>query len=115
MPYCELEPLGVVWWERRRGIATVILHEAANRVRKMFSKCTGMLGGDQEFYHGIGYKKKAEIARYLWKVEAFISWERESFDKDYVKEVQAIFEHYTKIIQSGTSLILDMDLLRRLI
>lgn len=34
MPYCELEPLGVVWWERRKGIATAILHEAANRVKK---------------------------------------------------------------------------------
>ena len=31
MPYCELEPLGVVRWERRKGIAAAILHEAANR------------------------------------------------------------------------------------
>jgi predicted N-acetyltransferase YhbS len=59
MPYCELEPLGVVWWERRKGIATAILHEAANRVKNMFQNCGGMLGGNQEFYRRIGYEKKA--------------------------------------------------------
>lgn len=87
MPYCELEPLGVVWWERRRGIATAILHEAANRAREIFPKCTGMLGGDQAFYNSIGYEKKAEIPIYHWELEVFISWEKESFDKNYVKEV----------------------------
>lgn len=47
MPYCELEPLGAVWWEKRKGIATAILHEAANRVQLMFPECSGMLGGNQ--------------------------------------------------------------------
>lgn len=87
MPYCELEPLGVVWWERRKGIATAILHEAANRVQAMFPECKGMLGGDQPFYHKIGYEKKAFIPQYKWEIEVFISWEKESFDKDYAKEV----------------------------
>lgn len=87
MPYCELEPLGVVWWERRKGIATAILHEAANRVKAMFPQCTGMLGGDQPFYNKIGYEKKASVPLYHWELEVFISWEKESYDKDYAKEV----------------------------
>jgi predicted N-acetyltransferase YhbS len=44
MPYAELEPLGVVWWERRKGIASALIHEAANRVRKL-GNCSGMTGG----------------------------------------------------------------------
>ena len=87
MPYCELEPMGVVWWERRKGIATAILHEAANRVQSMFPECTGMLGGDQPFYHKIGYVRKAYIPQYHWELEVYISWEKESYDKDYAKEV----------------------------
>lgn len=87
MPYCELEPLGVVWWERRKGIASAILHEAANRVKVMFPECTGMLGGNQTFYQRIGYEKKAVIPSYHWELEIFISWEQESYDKDYAKEV----------------------------
>ncbi|MGF7146275.1 putative N-acetyltransferase YhbS [Anaerotaenia torta] len=87
MPYCELEPLAVVWWERRKGIATAILHEAANRVKEIFPECTGMLGGDQTFYQKIGYEKKASIHRYHWELEVFISWIKESYDKDYAKEV----------------------------
>lgn len=87
MPYCELEPLGVVWWERRKGIATAILHEAANRVQRMFPNCTGMLGGNQTFYEKIGYEKKAFVPVYHWELEVIISWEKESFNKDYAKEV----------------------------
>ncbi len=87
MPYCELEPMGVVWWERRKGIATAILHEAANRVQTMFPECKGMLGGNQPFYRKIGYELKATIPVYHWELEVFISWEKESYDKDYAKEV----------------------------
>jgi len=87
MPYCELEPLAVVWWERRKGIGTALLHEAANRVIKLFPQCKGMLGGDQPFYTRIGYEKKAEVAQYHWELEVYISWEKESFDKNYAKEV----------------------------
>lgn len=50
MPYCELEPLGVVWWERRKGIATALLHELSNRIRKADPQCGGMTGGSQPFY-----------------------------------------------------------------
>ncbi len=87
MPYCELEPLAVVWWERRKGIGRAILHELANRVMGKFSDCTGMLGGDQDFYTRIGYEKKSETIRYHWELDVVISWEKESFDKDYAKEV----------------------------
>ncbi len=87
MPYCELEPLAVVWWERRKGIASAILHEAANRVQAMFPNCKGMLGGSQPFYRKIGYEKKASIPIYHWELEVFISWEKESYDKNYAKEV----------------------------
>lgn len=87
MPFCELEPLAVVWWERRKGIATAILHEAANRVQAMFPECKGMLGGDQPFYKRIGYEQKARVPQYHWELEVFISWEKESYDKDYAKEV----------------------------
>lgn len=87
MPYCELEPLGVVWWERRKGIATAILHETANRVQLMFPKCTGMLGGNQTFYKRIGYEKNVLIPLYHWELEVFISWEKESYNKNYAKEV----------------------------
>jgi predicted N-acetyltransferase YhbS len=87
MPYCELEPLAVVWWERRKGIATAVLHEAANRVKQLYPKCKGMLGGNQTFYHKIGYEKKATIPLYHWELEVIISWEKESYDKNYAKEV----------------------------
>lgn|GEM_PF-1252169 len=53
----------------------------------MFPNCNGMLGGNQEFYRRIGYEKKAYIPKYHWGLEVFISWEKESYDKDYAKEV----------------------------
>ncbi len=86
LPYCELEPLAVSWWERRKGIGTAILHEAANRVMRLDPACTGMLGGDQEFYARIGYEKKAETPRYHWEIDVVISWEKESFDRRYDQE-----------------------------
>lgn len=46
-----------------------------------------MLGGDQNFYERIGYEKKAEVLRYNWELEVIISWEKESFDKNYAAEV----------------------------
>ena len=89
MPYCELEPLAVVWWERRKGLGTTLLHELANRVMRLFPNCTGMLGGDQSFYSRIGYETVSQTPRWHWETDVIISWERESFDKDYKSEVQA--------------------------
>ncbi|ERI93405.1 acetyltransferase, GNAT family [Clostridiales bacterium oral taxon 876 str. F0540] len=66
MPYCELEPLGVVWWARRKGIARALIYEAANRVMKMFPKCIGMLGGDQQFYWDLGFKVETIHETWDW-------------------------------------------------
>lgn len=89
MPYCELEPLAVVWWERRKGLGTTLLHELSNRVMRLFPDCTGMLGGDQPFYSRIGYETVCQTPRWHWETDVYISWEKESFDKDYKAEVQA--------------------------
>ncbi|MBQ6995027.1 MAG: GNAT family N-acetyltransferase [Lachnospiraceae bacterium] len=83
MEYCELEPLAVCWWERRKGIATALMHELSNRVKEMYPSCKGMEGGDQTFYTSIGYEKIAEIDKYHWEAEIIISWEQESADKKY--------------------------------
>lgn len=83
MPYCELEPLGVVWWERRKGIATAILHEAANRVLDMYPDCKGMTGGDQIFYPSIGFEKKESYRIYQWVRDIYISWDKRSQNKKY--------------------------------
>lgn len=78
MPYCELEPLGVAWWERRKGLATAILYEAANRVKKLFPQCKGMTGGDQIFYEKIGFVEKARYEQYKWQTEIYPSWDKRS-------------------------------------
>lgn len=78
MPYCELEPLGVAWWERRKGLATAILYEAANRVKKLFPQCKGMTGGDQIFYEKIGFIEKARYEQYKWQTEIYPSWDKRS-------------------------------------
>ncbi len=87
MPYCELEPLGVAWWERRKGIASALLHEAANRVKRDYPKCQGMKGGDQQFYQKIGYKNQEVIPCYHWELKIYISWEKESYERDYAREM----------------------------
>lgn len=43
LPFCELEPLAVVWWHRRSGLAKALLHEGANRVMAL-GPCRGMRG-----------------------------------------------------------------------
>ena len=58
IPYCELEPLGVAWWCRRKGIARALIYEAANRVRAQ-GPCRALLGGDQAFYWDLGFEVKA--------------------------------------------------------
>lgn len=86
MPYCELEPLGVVWWERRKGIATALLYELSNRVMKQYPQCRGMLGSTQEFYQRTGYRKMAETGCYHWEIEVFPSWVKESAERRYGRE-----------------------------
>lgn len=83
MPYCELEPLCVAWWERRKGLATQILNEASNRVMKKYNNCKGMTGGDQEFYEKIGFESKGTTEAYRWEVDVYPSWDAKSKDIDY--------------------------------
>ena len=53
----------------------------------MYPDCNGKLGGNQTFYKKIGYEKKATVPLYHWEVDVIISWDKESFDKDYKGEV----------------------------
>ncbi|ADL52954.1 GNAT family N-acetyltransferase [Clostridium cellulovorans] len=66
MPYCELEPLGVVWWSRRKGVARALIYEAANRIMKIAPSCRGMLGGDQQFYWDLGFKVETTYETWDW-------------------------------------------------
>lgn len=86
MPYCEMEPLAVVWWERRKGIATALIHEATNRILDRYPACMGITGGDQEFYKRMGFEKRGSSKKYCWDAEIFISWEKESLEHEYEKE-----------------------------
>lgn len=83
MPYCELEPLGVAWWERRKGLASAILHEAANRVKERYPSCSGMTGGDQPFYEKIGFEQKASFEQFRWQMQVYPSWDKRSEKAKY--------------------------------
>jgi predicted N-acetyltransferase YhbS len=78
MPYCELEPLGVAFWERRKGLARALLNEASNRVMTKYSNCTGMLGGDQPFYLALEYNVTDIIPAYRFEIEVYPSWDNRS-------------------------------------
>ncbi|GEM_PF-397246 len=78
MPYCELEPLGVAFWERRKGLATAILNEASNRVLEKYPDCKGMTGGDQPFYEATGYYVTDHIPTYRYDMEIYPSWDERS-------------------------------------
>lgn len=78
MSYCELEPLGVAFWERRKGLASALLNEASNRIMKKYSNCTGMLGGNQPFYSALGYNVTDIIPAYRFEIEVYPSWDNRS-------------------------------------
>lgn len=67
MEYCELEPLGVAWWCRRKGIGSALIHELSNRTMKKYPSCRGMLGGYSQFYYDIGFKKVTENEIWKWE------------------------------------------------
>jgi predicted N-acetyltransferase YhbS len=87
LPYCELEPMGVTWWNRRRGIGSALIREAARRVLAIDPHCRGMLGGDQTFYSSIGFACAQETPTHHWELEVIISWEAESLNQDYAGRV----------------------------
>ncbi len=78
MTYCELEPLGVAFWERRKGLATAILNELSNRVKARYPQCKGMLGGDQPFYLALGYQVTDVYSAYRIEMEVYPSWDTRS-------------------------------------
>lgn len=82
MPYCELEPLGVAWWERRKGLATALIHEVSNRAKALHPNCRGLLGGDQPFYYRIGFVTEEEIPVYEWSQTIYPSWDARSAQAD---------------------------------
>lgn len=67
LQFCELEPLGVAWWCRRKGIARSLIYELANRVMKKYPSCKGMIGGNQQFYWDLGFLTKAENEIWNWE------------------------------------------------
>lgn len=84
MPYCELEPLGVAFWERRKGIASALLNECENRVKEKYPECTGMTGGDQQFYQAIGFEVVGLTTLYCLEWEVYPSWDSRSNRKKEV-------------------------------
>ncbi|WP_052078821.1 GNAT family N-acetyltransferase [Spirochaeta lutea] len=87
LPYCELEPMGVTWWNRRRGLGSALIREASRRVLALDPRCRGMLGGDQAFYSSLGFACAQETPTYHWELEVIISWEAESLNQDYASRI----------------------------
>jgi len=83
MPYAELEPMGVVWWCRRLGLASALIHELANRIKAKYPHAYGMTGGDQPFYEAIGFKTATKVPVYLFKKDIYKSWDPKSLSEDY--------------------------------
>ncbi len=83
MPYAELEPMAVVWWCRRQGLATALIHELSNRVRRKYPNIYGITGGDQPFYYALGFKNVASLPVYVFKKDIYISWDSRSLHEDY--------------------------------
>lgn len=69
MEFCELEPLGVAWWCRRKGIAKALIYELSNRVMKKYPLCKGMIGGNQPFYWDLGFLTEAENEIWKWEMK----------------------------------------------
>lgn len=87
MKYAEIEPLAVCWWERRKGIATAIIHELSNIIMEEHPNCTGLRGGDQTFYKKIGFVKMGESICHSWEKEVYISWDPRSEHEDYKNSI----------------------------
>lgn len=63
----QLEPLGVVWWCRRLGLAQALVTEGINRSRKY--GCTQVIGGDQPFYWEMNFRSKKTFCFWEWSSE----------------------------------------------
>lgn len=82
MPYAELEPMAVTWWNRRKGLGTALVHELSNRIKTKYPHAYGMTGGDQPFYHDLGFAIAEEVPVYLYKKVIHASWDPLSKDED---------------------------------
>jgi predicted N-acetyltransferase YhbS len=83
MPYAELEPLGVVWWERRKGLGKAVIYELCNRIKAKYPHVKSMTGGDQPFYAAIGFKTKSTTPRYQFQMKIYKSWDARSKTENY--------------------------------
>lgn len=78
MPYAELEPLGVVFFERRKGLASALIQELSNRIIRKYKDCRYLTGGEQPFYDKLGFVCKNTVQAYRWEIEIFPSWDKNS-------------------------------------
>lgn len=83
MPYAELEPLAVVWWERRKGLGKAVIHELCNRIKAKYPHVSSMTGGDQPFYSAIGFYPKSTTPRYQFQMNIYKSWDERSKNENY--------------------------------
>jgi len=60
----SVEPLGVVWWYRRRGLGRALITEGINRTRAL--GCARLIGGDQPFYWDLGFESVRESRFWAW-------------------------------------------------
>ncbi|MCK7509477.1 MAG: GNAT family N-acetyltransferase [Desulfobacterales bacterium] len=83
MPYAELEPMAVTWWNRRKGLGKALIHELANRIKAKFSHVSGITGGDQPFYYAVGYQTVARVRQYKFQRDIHATWDPLSQNDDY--------------------------------
>lgn len=83
MPYAELEPLAVTWWERRKGLGKAVIYELCNRVKQKYPHVISMTGGDQPFYQAIGFYPKSKTPRYQFQIKVYKSWDERSKTENY--------------------------------
>lgn len=83
MPYAELEPMAVTWWQRRKGLGSALIYELANRIMAKYPHAQGMTGGDQPFYASMGFVTRTEVPVYVFEKEIHKSWDPKSKDENY--------------------------------
>lgn len=82
MPYAELEPMAVTWWNRRKGLGRALIFELANRIKAKYPHVTGITGGDQPFYYALGYRTVATATQYKFKRDIHATWDPLSLQDD---------------------------------
>lgn len=83
MPYAELEPLAVTWWNRRKGLGRVLITELANRLKAKYPQVQGITGGNQPFYYALGYQTAVAVSQYKFTRDIHATWDPASMNDDY--------------------------------